>query len=210
MFKFLIGTDKSFYELFEKAAQNTLTGAKALREMLHNYPASITEKAKQIKDIEHEGDQITHQTIEKVNKTFVTPIEREDIHELIGKLDDVIDFMDGAASRLVLYKIETVTPEAKAFSEVLVKATEILSKGIYSLRKLKNQKTIFGYCIEIHTMENEGDVLLRKAMAKLFEDKKDDPISVIKWKEIYQDLEAAIDRCEDVANIIEAIVLKNT
>ncbi|MBI4833773.1 MAG: DUF47 domain-containing protein [Planctomycetes bacterium] len=206
---FGLSKDKEFYELFEKAANNTCQGAKALDDLLQNYPKDVEQKIKRMKDIEHQGDQLTHQTVEMVNKTFVTPLEREDIYALITKLDDVLDFMDAAASRLSLYKIPYVTEHAKSFGKILVKATEVLSTGISSLRKIKDQKCIFDCCIAVNTIENEGDVLLRKSMVELFEGKKDDPIYVIKWKEIYEDLERATDRCEDVANIVEGIVLKN-
>ncbi len=210
MFNFLSSKNKLFYELFDKAAANVAKGAQALVDLLQDYPTALGEKVTHIKDLEHEGDQITHQVVEMVNKTFVTPIEREDIYQLITKLDDIIDLIDNASSRLALYKIPYVTDEAKSFGQLLVKASAILKDNISHLRIVKNyQKEILPRCVDINTLENEGDELLRKAMMSLFEGKKDDPIYVIKWKEIYEDLEAAIDRCEDVANIIEAIVLKN-
>lgn len=199
--------DKLFYEMFQKAAENTLEGAKLLYEFLTNFH-SIKEGAKRIKDIEHIGDNLTHQTIEMLNKTFVTPLDREDIYELITRMDDIIDLIDGASSKIELYKIDKITEEAISLSLVLKKACEILKESIIALRKLKGHKDIVKYCVEIHTLENEGDQLLHQAMTKLFEENKEDPIKVIKWKEIYENLEAATDRCEDVANIIERIVLK--
>ena len=208
MFGSIIGKDKAFYEMFEKAAANLCQGARSLVSLFKDYPTAIGEKSSEIKEIEHKGDQLTHQTIEMLNKTFVTPLDREDIHELITKLDDILDLMDGAASRLALYKIQYVTPEAVAFGEILLKASDILLEGIRSLRNIKRSQNIISFCIEIHSLENEGDTLLRRAMVNLFEGKKDDPVYIIKWKEIYQDLETATDRCEDVANIMEGIVLK--
>ncbi|MBI5361425.1 MAG: DUF47 domain-containing protein [Planctomycetes bacterium] len=209
MFKFLLNTDNSFYESFESASQNVMNCAKTLLETLQQYPKELQIKATQIKEIEHKGDKITHETIEKLNTTFMTPLDREDIHQLITNMDDIVDLMDGAVSRLALYQIPTVTKEAVSFAEVLVKSTELLDKTITGLRHIDKREAIIPNCHEIHTMENVGDQLLRTAMVDLFETEKNNPINVIKWKEIYEDLEAATDRCEDVANIIEGIILKN-
>src|SRR3989339_719746 len=206
MFGSIIGKDKAFYELFEKAASNAADTANVLHDYLCRFPASIQEDVRKIKDLEHKGDLITHETIEMLNKTFVTPIDREDIYHLITKMDDIVDLMDGAASRLALYKIDVITPEAIALADVLKKATEILQHSIHDLRNIKNHRELITHCVQIHTYENEGDQLMHQAMAKLFE--TNDAIKVIKWKEIYQDLETATDRCEDVANIIEGIALK--
>lgn len=210
MFRAILGRDKTFYELFEKASSNVCKGAQALYDLVHNYPEAIGKKSSHIKAIEHAGDQITHQTIEMVNKTFVTPLDREDIHELITRLDDVLDLMEAAATRLALYKIQSITPEAQAFSDLLIKITDLVHKAICGLRNLKNSKEILKHCIEINTLENEGDQLKYQAMMNLFEQEKDNPINVIKWKEIYEDLETATDYCEDVANVIEGIILKGT
>ncbi|MFA5795003.1 MAG: DUF47 family protein [Candidatus Brocadiia bacterium] len=207
MFGSLI-SNKGFFEMFEKSAANVSAGAKALADLMKSYPESLGENVSILKDIEHQGDTFTHQTIEMLNKTFVTPIDREDIHQLITKLDDVLDLMDGASGRLALYKVEAITPEAKDFAELLIKATDILAHAVTCLRNLKNVKDMSAHCVNVHTIENDGDQLLRKAMSALFEKEKDNPINVIKWKEIYEDLETAIDYCEDVANVIESIVLK--
>ena len=208
MFGSLISKDKAFFEMFEKSSANVSAGARALADLMKNYPESLGEKVSIIKDIEHQGDEFTHQTIEMLNKTFITPIDREDIHELITKLDDVLDLMDGASGRLALYKIDEITPEAISFAELLIKATGIVTQAITGLRNIKNSKETISHCVNIHTVENEGDQLLRKAMTSLFEHEKNNPINVIKWKEIYEDLETAIDYCEDVANVIEGVILK--
>jgi len=208
MFNALLGRDKTFYELFEKAAANNVDAADALNDFLSKFPASIPDGVKKMKDIEHKGDLITHETIEMLNKTFVTPLDREDIYHLITRMDDIVDLMDGAVSRLALYKIDKITPEAIALGQILKNATEILRHTITGIRNIKNPTEIIRHCIQIHTYENEGDQLMQKALADLFENDKNDPIKVIKWKEIYYDLETATDRCEDVANIIEGIVLK--
>ncbi|MFH1227434.1 MAG: DUF47 family protein [Planctomycetota bacterium] len=208
MFGSLISKNKAFFEMFEKSAANVAAGAKALADLMKSYPESLGENVSILKDIEHQGDTFTHQTIEMLNKTFVTPIDREDIHQLITKLDDILDLMDGASGRLALYKVEAITPEAKEFAELLIKATDILAHAVTCLRNLKDVKDMTTHCVNVHTIENEGDQLLRKAMTTLFEKEKNNPINVIKWKEIYEDLETAIDFCEDVANVIETIVLK--
>ncbi|MDI6788713.1 MAG: DUF47 domain-containing protein [Planctomycetota bacterium] len=208
MFGVFISKDKAFYEMFDKAATNAVDAANALNDFLSKFPSSIPDGVKKMKDIEHKGDLITHETIEMLNKTFVTPIDREDIYHLITRMDDIVDLMDGAVSRLALYKIDKITPEAIALAQVLKNATEILHHSITGMRNIKNPTEIIKHCVQIHTYENEGDQLMQKALADLFENDKNDPIKVIKWKEIYQDLETATDRCEDVANIIEGIVLK--
>jgi len=209
MFGSIIRKDKAFYEMFEKSAVNLCQGTQSLVNMLKGLTSTFEEKSSEIKEIEHKGDQLTHQTIELLNKTFITPIDREDIYELITKLDDILDLMDDAANRLVLYKIQYVPVEAIAFGEILVKASDLLLHGIRSLRNMKQSKNITSIFIKVYSLENEGDYLLRRAMVNLFDNKKDDAIYIIKWKEIYEDLEGAIDCCEDVANIIEGIVLKH-
>lgn len=206
MLNFLVSKDNSFFELFEQSAQNIAAGAVALDDLMKSYPQGLNEKASALRDIEHKGDDITHKTVDLLNTTFVTPIDREDIHQLISKLDDVLDLMDGASRRLTLYEIEAVTPEAKAFAKQLVEATVILVEAVKCVRNMKDTVATKKYCLDIHTIENEGDLLLRQAMASLF--KMKDPVLIIKWKDVYEDLETAIDKCEDVANIIEGIMMK--
>jgi len=203
----LIPKEQVFFDLFEQAAKNVHDGARALEELLENF-RDVADKAKKVKDIEHAGDKITHTTIEKLNKTFITPLEREDIHELICRLDDILDLIDTAVSRIVLYKIEKPTDDAKALAKVLVHATKIITELVPQLRNLKHTDALIQQCISVHTQENEGDRIEQHALAALFENGQD-PIFIIKWKDIYEDLEAATDRCEDVANVVEGIVLKN-
>jgi predicted phosphate transport protein (TIGR00153 family) len=211
MFGPFISKDKEFYTMFQKAAENTSDAATCLYEFFMKFSSKspgFQDEARKIKDLEHNGDQITHQTIEMLNRTFVTPIDREDIYLLITKMDDIIDLIDGSASRIQTYKINELTEEAIAFAQILKRAGDILKHSIHSMRNIRDYKEIIKHCVEIHTIENEGDQLLQQAMINLFEKEKHDPIKVIKWKEIYQNLESATDRCEDVANIIEGIVLK--
>ncbi|HLY07775.1 MAG TPA: DUF47 family protein [Planctomycetota bacterium] len=203
----LVPKEMIFFDLFEEAAKNAHLGALALVDLLENY-VNVVEKVKKIKDIEHAGDKITHTTIEKLNQTFITPIDREDIHELICRIDDIIDLIDTAVARMNLYKIDKPTDDAKALAKVLVKATKIIIELLPKMRNLKLSSSLLQDCIEIHTQENEGDRIEQHALASLFENGHD-PIFIIKWKDIYEELESATDRCEDVANVIEGIVLKN-
>lgn len=203
----IIPKEMIFFDLFEEAAKNAHQGALALVDLLEDF-RNVPEKVKKIKDIEHAGDKITHTTIEKLNQTFITPLDREDIHELICRIDDVIDLIDTAVARMHLYKIDKPTEDAKALGRVLVKATAIIIELLPKMRNLKLSSSLLQDCIAIHTQENEGDRIEQHALASLFENGHD-PIYVIKWKDIYEELESATDRCEDVANVIEGIVLKN-
>jgi len=204
----IIPRDEKFFDCFERSAQHVVQGALRLEELLRNF-TDVQIKTKQIKDIEHEGDLITHDTIESLNRTFITPFDREDIHDLITALDDVLDYIEACAERLFLFKIDKTTEEAILISGVLVKATRQLEQAVTQLRRLKQADNVLKYCAEIDRLENEGDYLNRAAVAKLFEP-GNNPLEVIKWKEIYETMENAIDRCEDVANVLEGIALKNT
>ncbi|MBI2900356.1 MAG: DUF47 domain-containing protein [Planctomycetes bacterium] len=203
----IIPREMVFYDLFEKGASNAHKGAKALLELLDNYE-DVHEKVKKIKDIEHAGDDLTHEILERLNKTFITPFDREDIHELASRIDDVIDLIDVAASRMALYKIEKPTEDARLLARCLVHATAIIEETVPLLRKSKNLQTVLQRGREVHTQENEADRIEQHALASLFENSHD-PRDIIKWKDVYQDLEAATDRCEDVCNVLEGIMLKN-
>ncbi len=192
--------------MFESAAKNLNKGALLLVEMMENF-SDAEVKAKQIYDAEQEGDMLTHEVMRKLNKTFLTPVDREDIHALISCLDDVLDLIWAAVDRAILFKLESSTPEAIDLSKNLLTTTEIIAKAISSLRG-KKYSYIQEFCIEINRLENRGDRIFRAALAKLFDEEKD-PIQVIKWKEVYEHLEDAFDKCEDVANILESIVLKH-
>jgi len=202
----LLPVTEDFFAHFENEANNAGKAVALLRRLLSDF-SNIEEKVKQIKEIEHEGDRLTHQTIETLNKTFVTQLDREDIHALVSKLDDILDFVDAAANRMFLYKITEPTEEVKKLADILARSVEEITRAIPLLRNLRKPKEIIQRCIEINSLENEGDQVHREGVAKLFDEVKD-PITIIKWKEIYENLETAIDRCEDVANILEGIVLK--
>lgn len=206
----LLPRETVFFELFEKSAENVEKGAQKLFELMGNF-GDLAYRAQEIKEIEHTGDRLTHEMIERMNKTFITPLDREDIHELACRLDDILDLMDTATARLALYKVTEPMPDAVALAQVLVKATKVIREAMPLLRTLGKRESaekLLKACIEIHTQENEGDRIEQHALAALFENGHD-PILVIKWKDIFQDLESATDRCEDVANVIESIVLKN-
>ncbi len=198
--------ETDFFGMFENAAQNLNKGALLLVEMMENFPDADV-KAKQIYEAEQEGDMITHEVMRKLNKTFLTPIDREDIHALISRIDDVLDLIWAAVDRTILFKLKSSTPESVELSKTLLSTTEIITKAINCL-KGKKYSCIQEYCIEINRLENRADRIFRAALAKLFDEIKD-PILVIKWKEVYEHLEEALDNCEDVANILESIVLKH-
>jgi predicted phosphate transport protein (TIGR00153 family) len=197
-----------FFDLFEKAAATILQGAKLLEDFFSDGD-NLEKKLKAIEDCEHAGDEITHDTVALLNKTFITPIDREDIHQLITEMDDILDLIYGTANRVVLYKVPPAGPDMKAVVAILVRAVAEVSKAVLRLRDMsKKPEMILAQCIEINRLENEADEALRRAISNLFEREKD-PIRVIKEKEILETIENAADRCEDVANVLEGIVLKN-
>ena len=202
----LIPREEKFFEFFDKAANNILDGAKVLVQMTDEQEGDLEKGWKQLEDLEHVGDKITHQIIRKLNRTFITPIDREDIHSLTVALDDVMDLIEAVAARMSLYKIKRPTEEARKLAHVILKSAEEIVKAVSSLERLDD---VMEHCIEINRLENEADDVSREAIAGLF-DKGQDPIDVIKWKEIYETMETATDRCEDVANIVESVALKNT
>jgi uncharacterized protein len=195
-----------FFDFFERHAEKTLEAARLLKDMLAD-PKDAEQEAARIKSIEHEGDQITHRAIEMLHKTFITPIDRSDIHLLISRLDDILDLVDSTAERIWLYRMRQPEAEALSLATVLISAVGEVHKAMTQLRNLKDRDSIIRTCMEINRHENEGDQLIRKAVARLFNEARD-AIDVLKWKEIYDYLEDAIDRCEDVANILEGVALE--
>jgi len=204
----LFPRDINFYDLFERGAAKVYEGAQLLEDLVKDF-TNVPLKAKRIKDVEHEADLITHDTVAKLNKTFVTPLDREDIHGLISSLDNILDHVEAASDKLSLYRIGAVKPDAVLLADILVHAVQEVQNTVGQLRHLKGADSILQHCIEINRLENEGDFVYRSAIAKLFE-KGDDPLEVLKWKEVYESIENAIDSCEDVANVIEAVALKNS
>ena len=196
-----------FFEIFERAATNLTKATSLLVSLMENFD-NIEARAKEIYEVEQDGDMLTHDIMKKLNRTFITPIDREDIHALASSMDDILDLVWGGVDRLVVFKIEKPTKEAVEIAKDLQQTTAVVQKTIKEL-KAKNYSHVQEHCIEINRLENRIDRIFRDALGKLFDDFKDDPMLVIKWKEIYEHLEDASDRCEDVANVLEGIVLKN-
>jgi hypothetical protein len=197
--------EREFFDLFEEAGGNIERASGLLEEMLRDYP-DRSELAREILIAEQEGDRITHDIIQRLNQTFVTPIEREDILALASALDDVVDFTEEVADYLGLYKIEAPMDQAQELAKVLHQASRQIAEALPRLRGFKD---ISHYTVEINRLENDGDRIVREAVASLF-DNGIDPMVVIRWKDIFEKLEDAIDATEHVANIIEGIALKNS
>ncbi|MEW6115436.1 MAG: DUF47 family protein [Nitrospirota bacterium] len=206
MIRKLFPKETDFFELFDNAAANVAKGASLLVALMENFD-NVEVRSKEIYEVEQEGDLLTHDIIKKLNKTFITPIDREDLYALASRLDDVIDLIWSAVDRIVVFRIKKTTKEAISMSKDLLMITEVIHKTIRKLKE-KNYPHVQEFCIEINRLENRIDRDFRDALGKLFDEVKD-PILIIKWKEIYEHLEDASDRCEDVANILEAIVLKH-
>jgi predicted phosphate transport protein (TIGR00153 family) len=203
----LLPQEKHFFDMIENQSSNVCLGVDALVDLLEHY-TDIDNKREKIKKIEDNGDKMVHDIFAELNKTFITPIDREDISKLACSLDDILDNLEAVADRLVLYQIDKPPVFMLEFAKTLQKTSQNVHEGIALLRNFKEAKKIRGFCTAVNTLENEGDALLRKATADLFN--KKDPIDIIKIKELYEDLESAIDRCEDVADVIGDILVKYT
>lgn len=195
-----------FFAFFEAHSKLGIEVCRELEAMLQ-VGGDLTTRAARIKDIEREADTVTHQCTEALHKTFITPIDRADILKLMQRLDDIVDSIESIASRLVMYEISEPRPEAHALAAVMVRASHEIALAVGGLRDMENREAIKRHCIVLFDLENEGDNLMRAALADLFKREKD-PIEVIKWKEIFERLERATDRCESVANIIQGIVIE--
>jgi hypothetical protein len=203
MFK-LFPREVRFYDLFEQQSQHILNAAGLLHDLVHNF-TDARAKLHAINEVEHQGDQITHEIVRRLNTTFITPLDREDIHALASRLDDVLDYMEAAAERLVVYRIKEPTSAARAMATVIVEISRATDRAIRCLRTM--DPGFHEQAVEVNRLENTADKILRDSLAELFEQQAD-PIEVIKWKEIYETMEIVTDRCEDVANVIEGIILK--
>lgn len=208
MAKFLLTPrDTKFYDLFEESAANLVTAAEKLVDLFNNYE-DVEAKAKQLKALEHQGDTITHEIIQRVNRTFVTPIDREDIALLAHTLDSVMDFIEAAGRTAFLYRVAQPTERARQLAAIVAKMTYALNEVLPCLRHRNQFKRILEQCVEINSLENEADDVHHAAMAELFDSSKD-ASEIIKLRELYQHMEDATDQGEDVANILEGIVLKH-
>jgi len=196
--------DESFFELFVRQAKNIEVSAGVLFDLISEFD-DVPGKALRLRDLEHEGDEITHEIIRRLNTVFVTPLDHEDIHRLTSTLDDVIDHIEAAADLFVLHKIEAPLPEMKAQADVLVRATRTVREALEVLPKYSK---LAPYWVEVNRLENEGDRVYRQAVADLF-DGEYRTLDVLKWKDIIDELEAAIDRLEDATDVLEAIALKH-
>ncbi|MFN2594395.1 MAG: DUF47 domain-containing protein [Actinomycetota bacterium] len=199
----VVSAETTFFDLFEQMAAKVSQGADELVELLHDF-TDVDRKTGRVLDTEHEGDEITHEIIRRLNTTFITPFDREDIHQLASSLDDVLDHIEAAAEDLQLYGIETPLPQIVSQAETLAQAAKTTSEAMPGLRKMKN---LDEYWVEINRLENEGDRSYRRTIAELFSgDYK--AMDVLKFKEVIEEIEQGIDRLEDVANTIESIFLK--
>jgi uncharacterized protein len=204
----LLPKEENFLKQFNRTTDIILEAAIALDSLAADF-SDVEVKVARIKHLEHEGDQVAHQTFGLLSRTWITPIDREDIHALVKALDDVLDFMDAAANRFVLYKIPAPRAGVKQATEILVQSAEAIRRGMGLLGDMKNSPAILEICVEINRLENEADQIHREAIGRLFAEEQN-AIEVMKWKEILDLLERATDECEDVANEIEGLVVKYT
>jgi len=208
MFKFpFIPREEKFFELFEESAHNAVKTAHSLKNLLDTWQ-NVEIMISEITELEHEGDRITHQIMKELNRTFVTPFDREDIASLAHSLDDVTDFIHAAADAMLIYKVDQPTQRAKELAETIVQAAAEIERAVPQLRHRAQLKQVLERCVEINRLENVADKVFRAAMAELFDDSKDFA-HVIKWREIYEHMESATDRCEDVANVLEGVAIKH-
>lgn len=205
----LIPREEKFYHLFQDAAKNIVKASQVLKDLIDSWE-DIDQKVDLIGTLEHAGDSITHEIIARLNRTFVTPFDREDITSLTHSMDDVIDLIDAASTAMHLYKVSRPGSRARELADVIVQTTTEMEKAVSRLQAHDKAKlrSILDQCIEINRLENVADVVFRAAMAELFTDSAD-MAHVIKWREIYEYLENATDRCEDVSNVLEGVVLKH-
>jgi uncharacterized protein len=203
----LFPKEENFFDLFEELANKIEEGGQFFLEMARNHNYSEA-RVSRLKEIEHEADGIAHNTYERMHKTFLTPIDREDIYALVNKIDEILDHIEGTAIRIHMYQVKKLDDEIIKQAEILFQAIEKIKVVVHGLRNMKNSKMILDGCVEIHTLENAGDVILRTIITNLFIHEKD-AIELLKKKEIFERLEEAIDVCENVSNIIGGIVLKH-
>lgn len=209
IFQYFVPKDKKFFPLFEKDSANLIVMATRLTEAVKTEDISRRKELfKEIEDLEHTGDEITHQIHLELSKNFITPFDREDIHQLASAIDDVADYIHGSASRMNLYKITTITKPIQELADLILQACNDLDKAVRELRDLKNIRNIADSCVRINSIENQADYVFDKAVGELFEYEKD-AVNLIKYKEVLSALETATDMCEDAANVLESILVKH-
>jgi predicted phosphate transport protein (TIGR00153 family) len=199
--------DNEFFAAFTGHAQRTVRASECLVEMLE-HPTRIEELAQEIANLEHEGDKITHDTVLALHQTWITPLDREEIHGLISRLDDVLDFVEAASDRIALYEITSVRPEAIELAKILHSSCSEIHRAMGLLSNLKDVKPLLDLCMHINRHEHDADQIFRRGLARLFKERTD-PLEVMKWRDVFEAIETATDRAEDVANIIEGIALEH-
>jgi predicted phosphate transport protein (TIGR00153 family) len=202
----LIPKEKKFFALFEQGTQNAVKIAQQLKDMVSIWE-NVKERVGVINDLEHQGDAITHQIFDQLHRSIITPFDREDIALLAHSLDDVADFIHAAADAMLLYKVECPTNRAKELADLVVQAVAEVEKAVSEMHDRVGRKQLLKRCVEINRLENLGDIVYRSAMAELFDDSAN-YATLIKWREIYNHMESVIDRCEDIANILEGVAIK--
>jgi len=208
VFRFrFIPREEKFFELFEEGAHNIVQASQVLKKLIDTWEC-IEQSVEEIAELEHKGDNITHEIIARLHRTFVTPFDREDIASLAKSIDDVMDFIDATARAMIIYKVGRPGKRARELADIIIQATDEVEKAILDLRHRHKLKQILARCVEMNRLENAADVVHRAAIAEVFEDTTD-MADVIKWREIYEHMESATDRCEDVANVLEGVVLKH-
>lgn len=208
MFAWLMPNEGRFFELFGEHAEQILLASRELASLMAAFD-DLERRSYEIETIEKRGDKIAHSAIELLHKTFITPIDRDNIHRLITKMDDILDLVEDSAHSIILYDVRAVTPEAKRLADICVACSEKVKEAVQLLSNMENARTIMALCVDIDKLESEADHVMRAAIARLFRDEPD-VRQVIKLRSIYELLEEVTDRCEDVANIIEGIVLENS
>ncbi len=200
-----IPKEEQYFDLFKQMTLYISDAARELKEMLADKNRDYEEYSRRIKGLEHACDELTHTVATRLNQSFITPFDREDIYHMSSALDDIVDLIDDAARAIIIFDVHEITDYAHHFAEVIARMAEQLREIVSTLQKPKN---ITQRLVEIHRLENEGDDIYHAAITRLFHEERD-PLTVLKWKEIYEKLEAAVDRCEYVANIIESVIIKN-
>src|SRR3954454_11093130 len=201
----LVPQKREFYDLYNRSAANIVAISQRLVELLDSFPAGSGEGMRDIKELEHEGDRITHDLIDMINRTFVTPFDRDDMYRLAGVLDDVCDNIDDSAEKIVGYGVRDIREQARQQADVIHRCTGKLAEAIEQLEGFKDSRR---QLIELRTLEDEGDRLSRAAISELFKGDPD-PVSLVRWKDIHEQLEEAVDACENAADVLEAILVKN-
>ena len=203
----LFPREEKFADLFQDCARILVQEAKVLNELMNNW-SSVEAKVREIEELEHEADTIVHRAMSQLHSTFVTPFDREDIAALAHTMDDVVDFIQAAADSMLLYRVDHPTPRAKELAAIILEAAVVVQKAMPYLHHKAHLKEVLGCCVELNRLENAADTVYRAALGELFGNTTN-VVDVIKWREIYEHLESATDRCEDVANVLEGIVVKN-